>query len=211
MKKLLLCILLLLSLKSFSQSVAETFNIRQEQDGTAVFTDYDISTDNGLRNFNYRLLQGDSVSQVLQNKMLLKYFSEEEQYNIQYNLRGFYVIAGYTPNGNLTGNPQDYNYWLIKLLPIIKDEIKQSSAMLFPNPTRNQTTLLVTKDFLVDDFGNPMNFVLVMYDILGNKVKHIPIKEAFIKIDVKDLAPGVYTYSIKSNKVKGPTGKFIVQ
>ena len=203
MKGLILGLLFLIN-TCFAQSVSETFSVKQEPDGTSVFTNYTISTDNGLREYNYNVLKGDSVSQFLSEKLLKKYFNKEDQYNIQYDLKGYYIIAGYTNNGGLTGNPQDNNYWLIKLVPFIYNKTQNSSAVLFPNPATSQTTLLVSNHFL-------KKFSLFLYDLSGRQLKVFPIKNIKTDMDLKDLAPGTYIYIIKGLKSMGPVGKLIIQ
>jgi len=205
MRKFILGILfwVVYTISALAQSNTEIYAVQQSEDGTTRLTDFSLQVQNGVQTYQYKVIPGTEAARALEEKLYKKYISEEQRYNLQETLKGYYIMAGYTNNGGLTGNPQDNDYWIIKLFPYIKKE-GESNALLFPNPCIQSTTLFITKDFLE-------GFSIFIYDLLGNKLKYIPIKTQGTKISVKDLAPGVYMYSVKSSKKQGPTGKIVIQ
>jgi len=196
------CLYLLVSSSLFSQSISKYADVKQNSDGTFVITSYQVSTENGRVNNNYTLKEGEDLYNTIYTLLEKQSTDGTQIYNIQEHIRGYYVIAGYTiGNGEVTGNPQDYNYWVIKLHPKTEDKVE---VMLFPNPCSLETNLLASNDYSKGDFW------LLLFDALGKKLKYIPIKDKHTRINVRDLKPGIYYYKVNSNKKEGPSGKFIV-
>jgi len=74
----------------------------------------------------------------------------------------------------------------------IKDNAKQNSIVIFPNPASNEITI---KGNLQDEKG------IVIYNILGQTAMEHTINSNETKVDVSKLPAGVYTVYFKNSKV----------
>ncbi len=74
----------------------------------------------------------------------------------------------------------------------------------YPNPATGQATLSIPK------FSSYKNPILHIFNLCGQTVKTMPIKEKQTQIDLNDLPAGSYIYRFTDGRQLLKTGKFII-
>ncbi len=82
---------------------------------------------------------------------------------------------------------------------------KVSKARLYPNPSSN----LVKLEY---QFPSNNNNFLVLHNMLGSEMKRIPITDISgrLEINIADLKPGIYFYSIIENGLSIKTSRLVI-
>ncbi|MCU4164124.1 T9SS type A sorting domain-containing protein [Carboxylicivirga caseinilyticus] len=75
----------------------------------------------------------------------------------------------------------------------------ETKIELYPNPVVNELTIST---------GGANSARLELYDITGNKVKEIQVKQG-LKVNVEDLTPGIYIYNLVTNNGTTKCGKLM--
>lgn len=141
--------------------------------------------------------------------------SSNEQFHMVYNPVGAYgtTIVKFTFTDAAAGVSNSY---VIKLVTVNEDEdgisdrpVSLNSFTAYPNPATTQVTFQY--DLSNQTAGDATRIVIT--DLVGNKVRNLPIANAAGKrtLDVSDLVPGIYFYSLVSNGRTLSTKKLIVK
>lgn len=108
-----------------------------------------------------------------------------------------YIIYGFTQinNGKITGNPSDYDYWLVR-----SDTTYEVSV--YPNPTSNT--------FYVSLSNYNEGIIINLYDITYRLVFNSQISEYVNYFQLPQLGDGTYIYEIKTKDKLIKSGKLCV-
>ena len=130
-------------------------------------------------------------------RLKVKTFSGRRGFTIgQYG----YVGTGY--DGTFMDEFWEYaaNYVSIEEQPVALPII------VFPNPAGEVNTFKVDAGTQIEDG------VLTIYDVQGATVRQISgIAQNEIRVDISELASGMYTYSFTAGQMLNTNGRFIVQ
>ncbi|MDY0015755.1 MAG: T9SS type A sorting domain-containing protein, partial [Bacteroidales bacterium] len=77
-----------------------------------------------------------------------------------------------------------YKYDLTNIDALEKSEIK-----IYPNPALSELSI---------DNGQELMKEVFLYDVMGRKVKHIPVNAPSTTVDVSDLPNGIYVVKINT-------------
>lgn len=79
-------------------------------------------------------------------------------------------------------------------------------SAVYPNPTHANFTIPY-------QFANPVKGELIIYDLIGNKVKEVVLeqKQGMVSFDASQFAPGIYFYSLRVNNQLISTKKLIIE
>lgn len=100
------------------------------------------------------------------------------------------------------GNTLRVDHLQLKSAPLSNREISMTALSLFPNPSRNEVTIV-----LPDEVVNKET--LFIYDSGGKCLTSIRITQSPLKLDTAALPNGVYSYRLNSEKSIA-SGQFIV-
>lgn len=81
------------------------------------------------------------------------------------------------------------------------NEFANISSKVYPNPAKNQ---IVIESEIVDN-GN-----IVIFNMVGQKVKEVALNSEKVSVNISDLPNGAYIYSIISNGQKLDSKRFVV-
>ena len=119
------------------------------------------------------------------------------------NLKNDVIMQKIRESASLYNNPTDYMGYGIPnletalnslLLLNVEDQLQKVEFALYPNPVSNEININFPKSIDNADFS--------LYNVLGNKILQEKITSTSNKIDVSDLASGLYIASIVSNGKK---------
>jgi len=113
-----------------------------------------------------------------------------------------YIMLKGSTGSALQGVLQPYE--IINTTGVINSPDTPFSLVTFPNPVSDYLILKI------NDFNNnEMSFQL--YDLNGKLLKNKEIKKDLIRIEMKDLLPGIYYLSLRKNNIKVKTFEIIKQ
>jgi hypothetical protein len=87
----------------------------------------------------------------------------------------------------------------------INNSIAENNASVFPNPFSSSATIEVNAS-LIDN-----NTTFILYDMLGNEVEKLELKNPKTEIERGNLSNGIYLYKIISSKGIVGNGKIILE
>lgn len=195
MKKIIF--FLLLAINAFGQDT-ETYNLIQEKDGTITMVSYSQSLVNFI-DLKQKIVRTDEFGNIVWERVLKNLDAQHSEIE-----SGGYMIAGFTlnNNGKITGNPSDYDYWIIRIKPSDMDSILKK-AILFPNPAKDYTNLIVNAEI------QQGNYWLNIYDMAGKFVERRDIQSEKTHINLKEYPQGVYVCILMCKTNVEPTLKLI--
>ncbi len=119
---------------------------------------------------------------------------------------GGYVIAGSSNsnNGDVTGNLGNYDYWIVKLNPILATDIfnQNTNITLFPNPAKEKLTVKL-------DTFTPIQDISIT-DISGKIIHSQKTESLSTTINTANFSKGIYFLTLQENDKKS-IQKFIVE
>lgn len=142
-------------------------------------------------------------------------FANSTSYGIDVDAAGTIYTTGYfrsiidfdpgTPIANLT-SLGGFDPFICKLTkgPVGMNEISfEAETVLFPNPNSGQFSLRVDAEL--------KNGTLEIYNVLGQTIFTQHVEEGINALDTKQLAKGIYSYSVLDNKQQLSNGKLVIE
>jgi hypothetical protein len=116
----------------------------------------------------------------------------------------FTILYTYTDSAGCTANASSTIH--VDLAAGVSEQAITNPVTVYPNPFSNAATISIVKDIKLS------NADFYLYDIVGKQVMMINnIHSNEIKIDAKDLAPGVYFYKLNNNGKLLSSGKVMMK
>jgi hypothetical protein len=107
-------------------------------------------------------------------------------------------------NGELVYMDETYNTCYLDFDWVNVAEIDNDNISIFPNPATGKATLSIPN---ISSYKNP---ILDLFNLYGQTVKTMPIKEKQTQIDLTDLPAGSYLYRMNAGSELLKTGKFVI-
>ena len=172
--------------------------------GSSGSIDDEVTGNNGSQDYWVAKLD---VSGNLQWQKCLGGISSDVARSIQQCTDGGYILFGTSnsPNGDVTGNHGNGDYWVVKLAAsITPTSIAPISATqqvnIYPNPAKGLLTVKLTDK-------NPRTFTIT--DIEGRIIKTVYITVNNSTIDISNLANGIYLLQ-HNDGLRSIADKFII-
>ena len=173
-------------------------SIQQTTDGAYIIAGYSGSTDGdvtGNHGYNdYWIVKLSPLGAITWQKSFGG-TDDDFAHSIQQTSDGGCVIAGYSgsTDGDVTGNNGGYNYWVVKLSPVVEvAEITELSEFsVYPNPVTNQITIKTTAKLV--------GAAYTIYDNMGKMVLSGQLNAENTIIELGNLSGGIYLFSVGEN------------
>jgi photosystem II stability/assembly factor-like uncharacterized protein len=104
--------------------------------------------------------------------------------------------------GNLGNNIHVDDINLYDAITGIKENSSASSVSVFPNPANSMVHFNVS--------SQDVHTEIEIHSALGSLVKQVSFNQSSADVDVTDLKPGVYFYTVKSGKANAVNGKLVI-
>lgn len=176
-----------------ARSVQQTSDSGYVVTGSTLSNNGDVSGNHG--GSDYWLVKLDGIGNI-QWQVCMGGTLSDQAYSVYQTADEGYFVTGFSisNNGDVTGNHGGWDYWVVKLSPVvgIEEVSSRSSSTLFPNPFSTSATI---------SFGRELrNATFTLYNLLGEVVSETSnIKGDSFQINRGTIPGGVYFYYLKED------------